>query len=108
VSVDSQIMYLPLCLERGRHTSQLHVVVVIHLVDSLHLSPNIKFLCNVEQVLNRRMLLVSTKDLLGFLLPICDTVSKVESSVGLLENIGLTCLACTHPRWKVWLNYGHL
>jgi hypothetical protein len=57
------------------HTSETNVVVVHQPVDGLDFSTNIVFLRLVEQVLYGRMLLVTSKDLLGLFLPASRSVT---------------------------------
>jgi hypothetical protein len=56
-------------------TSETNVVIVHQPVDGLDLSANIVFLRLVEQVLYGRMLLVTSKDLLGLFLPASRSVT---------------------------------
>jgi len=47
-------------------TSQIHEVIVLQPVDGLELAPHIEILCGIEEVMDCGVLLVSSKDLLGF------------------------------------------
>ena len=50
-------------------TSEVDKVVVLELVDSLKLATNIELLGSVVEVLDSRVLLISSKDLLGLKSP---------------------------------------
>lgn len=90
----------------GGRTAQVKEVVVLQAVDGLELAADVVLLCCVEQVPDGRVLVISTKDLLGLEGPVAELVSLCSCPTLPLRVItqplgkawGLTCLACRRPR----------
>lgn len=65
-------------------TSKTDIIVVLETVNGINLSTNVIILCGIVEIANGRVFLVTTKDLLCFLLPVhaCSmSASKILNSI---------------------------
>ena len=86
---------------------------MVELVDSIDLSTNVELLDSVVQVLNGGVLLITTENILSFLLPrvVENLVSKIffnGNPYGERNKGRLTCLVGKRRQRLGWPSYGHL